>query len=241
MGYKLIYGDIEDKILFNSYIQELCCFDNENLKFGNKVKRYYKLGSNKIEIVKFNFLNDNVHNLVLSSKDKNILIVDDVNEKNVLIIDELCKKNNVIVISIKNSTKDIKNKLSIKALNNLIIIKDNDFNNAKLNIDSILMYILDCKSELANTEKEKYLISDYEEGIDCLGKVALKILKSCADIYYYQNLDINLYCNKEFNLDELINIEDVIKEYMNENATLIIRQITNDYIKDKIHFSVLTN
>lgn len=241
MGYKLIYGDIEDKIVFNSYIQELSYLDSRNLECGNKIKRYYKLGSNKIEMVKFDLLNDNINSLVLNNKDKNILIVEDVNEKNIFIIEELCKNNNVIALSIKNSTKDIKNTLSIEALNNLIFIKNNDFKNAKLDLDSILMYILDCKSGLVNTTKEKYLISDYEEGIDSLGKVALKILKSCADIYDYQKLDINLYCNKEFNLEELINIEDVIKEYMNENATLIIRQITNDYIKDKIHFSVLTN
>lgn len=244
MRYKLICCGVENEIILDNLREGVQCINNSNLKNEILDKKCYRIGNDKIEIIKLNSEINNIHSFefINYNEDRVLLVLNEINEDNIIKLNELFKNKNVIILAIRKKLSLDIYKLNLEIISKLIILKQSDFNN-KIDVESILLPLLNSydKNKFIDNAKERYLILGCEYGENALGKIVLNVLKSCNDIHRYENLDLNLCSNKEFNLQELTYIEDPLIEYMEEDAKLIIKQITNNDRDDKVYFSMLIN
>lgn len=220
MKYKLIYdskcGDVVNNNLKNGF---------EYINSNNKLEKiYYKIGKDKVEIVKLDMENTNLEEFKTINEYRTLIIVDEINNKNIEIIKELYKNEKIIFLSLKDDLK----------INHSIILKEKY---SKIGIDLILLCLINNFDAIKYT-KQLYL-SFGNETSKSLGKLSLKILQKLRDIDKYKNIYLNLYLNKEYNLQELTYIEDPLREYMNSDSRLIIKQIIDKDLNDEIYFTVL--
>ena len=232
MKNKLICGDKYDNIVQNNLKYSMEYITSYNAKKNKCTKKYYKLGKNKIEVIMINMEEDNISQIDFNNEDKELLILNEINDNNIQIISKLSKNRELIVLALKNNLSN-KNNLNSDVLKKVIIL---NVEKSKININLILDFILE--NDFIENNKEQYLILGCEEE-NPLGNIPINILKKCKDIYKYKKLTINLYLSKEYNLQELSYIKDPITEYMDNDSNLIIKQIRKKDIDNKVHFTVL--
>jgi hypothetical protein len=244
MIYKLICCGVENEIIFDNLRDGVQFINNSDLKNEILNRKCYKIGNDRIEIIKLNSEINNIASFefINYNEGRVLLVLSEINDDNILKLNELFKNKNVIILAIRKKISLDIYKLNLEIISKLIILKQSYFNN-KIDVEFILLPLLNNydKNKLIGNAKERYLILGWEDGENALGKIVLNVLKSCNDIHRYENLALNLYPNKEFDLQELTYIEDPLREYMEEDAKLIIKQITNNNMDGKVYFSMLIN
>ncbi|MDD6796220.1 MAG: hypothetical protein PUE01_12565 [Clostridiaceae bacterium] len=189
-------------------------------------KRYFNYESEIIEV-------DMVESSYITYLEKctteqnNALIFEEINDDNIKYIDE-CSKHNLVIYEKDNRKL---NNTFVKGMINLKQIDKICFKEMSAMIDMVFL------SKRKEYEFNKItVIAGYGDKDNAIADIVLKILSNFTTIQNCSDFILTLCADKEMNKSELAYIEDPLKEYIKENSNLIIKQLTNKDLKNRIYF-----
>lgn len=128
-------------------------------------------------------------------------------------------------------------------LNDKVIFLRNKEINLGLLIECVLEFLEESNCKNSRSTK-KYLGSSLFFGEanneNYSGEIIMKILESFSEIQNDTSFELTLSGHNDMNLEEISLIEDAISEYIPMNSTLIIRQLTNKVLVDKVKFHLIS-
>lgn len=221
INYKIICNDRSIKFI-NS--QAALSFWDETDKI------FCKVNNNTIEI-KYSSLDDISESEDLSIKYETIIIMlKSVGKDNMKKLNFLLSHNNVIVAMMREE----------KICNRPNMIKLKTVNE-KINVEALISMF--SNKEILTMIKsgilEFSMIIGCEKLINSLESILQNILNN---IYYIENnkyYNLYLYCNKEFNLQETAELEDLMREYLYNAEEIEIKQVNNSELKNNVFYSIL--
>ncbi|MBE6047837.1 MAG: hypothetical protein E7213_05435 [Clostridium sp.] len=220
MNYKIIYDD--KQLEFTNKYPALTFSDDSN-------KNFYRVNDDIIE-VKYLKLDDFKQEQEVKRKYKIIfLILKSVNESDLEKLNDIVKYDNVIV-GIRDKNFLLNNKI--------ILFKGID---EKINIEALIGMF--CNKDILKSIKNKKRVSSmligYESLLNPVGNISKSILNNFNHICNYEHYVMYLYSSREFDLQEIAYIEDLLTEYLYEANKIEIKQIKNNFIDDNVFYSIL--
>ena len=202
-------------------------FKNSSLGFEivDNNSKYYKVEQDIVEISYLLEKDVNIEKYNLKNNSDIILIVAKSFEgKNIEIIKKIKSKSD-------KYTRDEFNKL-----NNVLIVAELKKEN-KIDL-KLLSLILKNKEIFNKSSIEKQRSTILIDSNESIGKVVLSLLEQFNYIQNNKEYNLYLYSKDEIGLQELAYLEDPIREYIYDEATLKIDTFTNEDITDKNYFVV---
>lgn len=236
--YRIILISDQDECLFNicNCTLEL---KSENLKDKFYTKKYFKLDKYNIEIIIMNLNNyKTIQNLNLYNE-KCIIIIKRLNDINLELIKKIYDLTNPIILDIDGSLINKSSEDILTNLNNVIALRKDSFTKKNECYNMVLISIFDNYDFIKKQLNLPIIICGYQSRREELGKISLNILKSCEDIHKWNKFVFNLNLRYKLNLQELTYIKDPLNEYINDKAEIIIKQITNNVLDEKIYYSLI--
>ena len=214
-------------------------FKNSSLGFEivDNNSKYYKIEQDIVEISYLLEKDVNIENYNLKNNSDIILIVAKSFEgKNIEIIKKIKSKYNIIVAigDVNLSDKDTRDEFN--KLNNVLIVAELKKEN-KIDL-KLLSLILKNKEIFNKSSIEKQRSTILIDSNESIGKVVLSLLEQFNYIQNNKEYNLYLYSKDEIGLQELAYLEDPIREYIYDEATLKIDTFTNEDITDKNYFVV---
>lgn len=214
-------------------------FKNSSLGFEivDNNSKYYKVEQDIVEISYLLEKDVNIENYNLKNNSDIILIVAKSFEgKNVEIIKKIKSKYNIIVAIGDVNLSDKYTRDEFNKLNNVLIVAELKKEN-KIDL-KLLSLILKNKEIFNKSSIEKQRSTILIESNESIGKVVLSLLEQFNYIQNNKEYNLYLYSKDEIGLQELAYLEDPIREYIYDEATLKIDTFTNEDITDKNYFVV---
>ena len=214
-------------------------FKNSSLGFEivDNNSKYYKVEQDIVEISYLLEKDVNIENYNLKNNSDIILIVAKSFEgKNIEIIKKIKSKYNIIVAIGDVNLSDKYTRDEFNKLNNVLIVAELKKEN-KIDI-KLLSLILKNKEIFNKSSIEKQRSTILIDSNESIGKVVLSLLEQFNYIQNNKEYNLYLYSKDEIGLQELAYLEDPIREYIYDEATLKIDTFTNEDITDKNYFVV---
>lgn len=214
-------------------------FKNSSLGFEivDNNSKYYKVEQDIVEISYLLEKNVNIEKYNLKNNSDIILIVAKSFEgKNIEIIKKIKSKYNIIVAIGDVNLSDKYTRDEFNKLNNVLIVAELKKEN-KIDL-KLLSLILKNKEIFNKSGIEKQRSTILIDSNESIGKVVLSLLEQFNYIQNNKEYNLYLYSKDEIGLQELAYLEDPIREYIYDEATLKIDTFTNEDITDKNYFVV---
>ena len=214
-------------------------FKNSSLGFEivDNNSKYYKVEQDIVEISYLLEKDVNIENYNLKNNSDIILIVAKSFEgKNIEIIKKIKSKYNIIVAIGDVNLSDKYTRYEFNKLNNVLIVAELKKEN-KIDL-KLLSLILKNKEIFNKSSIEKQRSTILIDSNESIGKVVLSLLEQFNYIQNNKEYNLYLYSKDEIGLQELAYLEDPIREYIYDEATLKIDTFTNEDITDKNYFVV---
>lgn len=214
-------------------------FKNSSLGFEivDNNSKYYKVEQDIVEISYLLEKDVNIENYNLKNNSDIILIVAKSFEgKNIEIIKKIKSKYNIIVAIGDVNLSDKYTRDEFNKLNNVLIVAELKKEN-KIDL-KLLSLILKNKEIFNKSSIEKQKSTILIDSNESIGKVVLSLLEQFNYIQNNKEYNLYLYSKDEIGLQELAYLEDPIREYIYDEATLKIDTFTNEDITDKNYFVV---
>ena len=214
-------------------------FKNSSLGFEivDNNSKYYKVEQDIVEISYLLEKDVNIEKYNLKNNSDIILIVAKSFEgKNVEIIKKIKSKYNIIVAIGDVNLSDKYTRDEFNKLNNVLIVAELKKEN-KIDL-KLLSLILKNKEIFNKSSIEKQRSTILIDSNESIGKVVLSLLEQFNYIQNNKEYNLYLYSKDEIGLQELAYLEDPIREYIYDEATLKIDTFTNEDITDKNYFVV---
>ena len=214
-------------------------FKNSSLGFEivDNNSKYYKVEQDIVEISYLLEKDVNIENYNLKNNSDIILIVAKSFEgKNIEIIKKIKSKYNIIVAIGDVNLSDKYTRDEFNKLNNVLIVAELKKEN-KIDL-KLLSLILKNKEIFNKSSIEKQRSTILIDSNESIGKVLLSLLEQFNYIQNNKEYNLYLYSKDEIGLQELAYLEDPIREYIYDEATLKIDTFTNEDITDKNYFVV---
>ena len=214
-------------------------FKNSSLGFEivDNNSKYYKVEQDIVEISYLLEKDVNIENYNLKNNSDIILIVaKSVEGKNIEIIKKIKSKYNIIVAIGDVNLSDKYTRDEFNKLNNVLIVAELKKEN-KIDL-KLLSLILKNKEIFNKSSIEKQRSTILIDSNESIGKVVLSLLEQFNYIQNNKEYNLYLYSKDEIGLQELAYLEDPIREYIYDEATLKIDTFTNEDITDKNYFVV---
>lgn len=214
-------------------------FKNSSLGFEivDNNSKYYKVEQDIVEISYLLEKDVNIENYNLKNNSDIILIVAKSFEgKNIEIIKKIKSKYNIIVAIGDVNLSDKYTRDEFNKLNNVLIVAELKKEN-KIDL-KLLSLILKNKEIFNKSSIEKQRSTILIDSNESIGKVVLSLLEQFNYIQNNKEYNLYLYSKDEIGLQELAYLEDTIREYIYDEATLKIDTFTNEDITDKNYFVV---
>ncbi|MDU3520502.1 MAG: hypothetical protein E7F58_02390 [Clostridium saudiense] len=214
-------------------------FKNSSLGFEivDNNSKYYKVEQDIVEISYLLEKNVNIEKYNLKNNSDIILIVAKSFEgKNIEIIKKIKSKYNIIVAIGDVNLSDKYTRDEFNKLNNVLIVAELKKEN-KIDL-KLLSLILENKEIFNKSGIEKQRSTILIDSNESIGKVVLSLLEQFNYIQNNKEYNLYLYSKDEIGLQELAYLEDPIREYIYDEATLKIDTFTNEDITDKNYFVV---
>lgn len=214
-------------------------FKNSSLGFEivDNNSKYYKVEQDIVEISYLLEKDVNIENYNLKNNSDIILIVAKSFEgKNIEIIKKIKSKYNIIVAIGDVNLSDKYTRDEFNKLNNVLIVAELKKEN-KIDL-KLLSLILKSKEIFNKSSIEKQRSTILIDSNESIGKVVLSLLEQFNYIQNNKEYNLYLYSKDEIGLQELAYLEDPIREYIYDEATLKIDTFTNEDITDKNYFVV---
>lgn len=214
-------------------------FKNSSLGFEivDNNSKYYKVEQDIVEISYLLEKDVNIENYNLKNNSDIILIVAKSFEgKNIEIIKKIKSKYNIIVAIGDVNLSDKYTRDEFNKLNNVLIVAElKKENKIDLKLLSLILKNKEIFNKSSIEKQRSTILIDSNEGI---GKVVLSLLEQFNYIQNNKEYNLYLYSKDEIGLQELAYLEDPIREYIYDEATLKIDTFTNEDITDKNYFVV---
>ena len=214
-------------------------FKNSSLGFEivDNNSKYYKVEQDIVEISYLLEKDVNIENYNLKNNSDIILIVAKSFEgKNIEIIKKIKSKYNIIVAIGDVNLSDKYTRDEFNKLNNVLIVaKLKKENKIDLKLLSLILKNKEIFNKSSIEKQRSTILIDSNESI---GKVVLSLLEQFNYIQNNKEYNLYLYSKDEIGLQELAYLEDPIREYIYDEATLKIDTFTNEDITDKNYFVV---
>lgn len=232
MKIKIVCWGTEEYILCNAIEGGFYDINNQRIKRG-----YYLLDGNKLELVNVKESSELFYKECIRTKKDEILVMflKSINKDNLSIIRdiELIKKS-VIIADYNEIELTKKNKNILEKINYVHFI-----NESNIDIKSLMYIIIDKYKNLKdNLHKGITVLAGIKEDNTSLGGLVIDILKNFSYISNGEKLQLNLRSCRELNLEEKLNIEDALKEYMDLGTVLIITQSIVENIGNKLYYNI---
>lgn len=214
-------------------------FKNSSLGFEivDNNSKYYKVEQDIVEISYLLEKDVNIEKYNLKNNSDIILIVAKSFEgKNIEIIKKIKSKYNIIVAIGDVNLSDKYTRDEFNKLNNVLIVAELKKEN-KIDL-KLLSLILENKEIFNKSGIEKQRSTILIDSNESIGKVVLSLLEQFNYIQNNKEYNLYLYSKDEIGLQELAYLEDPIREYIYDEATLKIDTFTNEDITDKNYFVV---
>ena len=214
-------------------------FKNSSLGFEivDNNSKYYKVEQDIVEISYLLEKDVNIEKYNLKNNSDIILIVAKSFEgKNIEIIKKIKSKYNIIVAIGDVNLSDKYTRDEFNKLNNVLIVAELKKEN-KIDL-KLLSLILKNKEIFNKSSIEKQRSTILIDSNESIGKVVLSLLEQFNYIQNNKEYNLYLYSKDEIGLQELAYLEDPIREYIYDEATLRIDTFTNEDITDKNYFVV---
>ena len=214
-------------------------FKNSSLGFEivDNNSKYYKVEQDIVEISYLLEKDVNIEKYNLKNNSDIILIVAKSFEgKNIEIIKKIKSKYNIIVAIGDVNLSDKYTRDEFNKLNNVLIVAELKKEN-KIDL-KLLSLILKNKEIFNKSSIEKQRSTILIDSNESIGKVVLSLLEQFNYIKNNKEYNLYLYSKDEIGLQELAYLEDPIREYIYDEATLKIDTFTNEDITDKNYFVV---
>lgn len=214
-------------------------FKNSSLGFEivDNNSKYYKVEQDIVEISYLLEKDVNIENYNLKNNSDIILIVAKSFEgKNIEIIKKIKSKYNIIVAIGDVNLSDKYTRDEFNKLNNVLIVAELKKEN-KIDL-KLLSLILKNKEIFNKSSIEKQRSTILIDSNESIGKVVLSLLEQFNYIQNNKEYNLYLYSKDEIGLQEIAYLEDPIREYIYDEATLKIDTFTNEDITDKNYFVV---
>ena len=214
-------------------------FKNSSLGFEivDNNSKYYKVEQDIVEISYLLEKDVNIEKYNLKNNSDIILIVAKSFEgKNIEIIEKIKSKYNIIVAIGDVNLSDKYTRDEFNKLNNVLIVAELKKEN-KIDL-KLLSLILKNKEIFNKSSIEKQRSTILIDSNESIGKVVLSLLEQFNYIQNNKEYNLYLYSKDEIGLQELAYLEDPIREYIYDEATLKIDTFTNEDITDKNYFVV---
>lgn len=214
-------------------------FKNSSLGFEivDNNSKYYKVEQDIVKIFYLLEKDVNIENYNLKNNSDIILIVAKSFEgKNIEIIKKIKSKYNIIVAIGDVNLSDKYTRDEFNKLNNVLIVAELKKEN-KIDL-KLLSLILKNKEIFNKSSIEKQRSAILIDSNESIGKVVLSLLEQFNYIQNNKEYNLYLYSKDEIGLQELAYLEDPIREYIYDEATLKIDTFTNEDITDKNYFVV---
>ncbi|WP_347372465.1 hypothetical protein [Clostridium saudiense] len=214
-------------------------FKNSSLGFEivDNNSKYYKVEQDIVEISYLLEKDVNIENYNLKNNSDIILILAKSFEgKNIEIIKKIKSKYNIIVAIGDVNLSDKYTRDEFNKLNNVLIVAELKKEN-KIDL-KLLSLILKNKEIFNKSSIEKQRSTILIDSNESIGKVVLSLLEQFNYIQNNKEYNLYLYSKDEIGLQELAYLEDPIREYIYDEATLKIDTFTNEDITDKNYFVV---
>ena len=214
-------------------------FKNSSLGFEivDNNSKYYKVEQDIVEISYLLEKDVNIENYNLKNNSDIILIVAKSFEgKNIEIIKKIKSKYNIIGAIGDVNLSDKYTRDEFNKLNNVLIVAELKKEN-KIDL-KLLSLILKNKEIFNKSSIEKQRSTILIDSNESIGKVVLSLLEQFNYIQNNKEYNLYLYSKDEIGLQELAYLEDPIREYIYDEATLKIDTFTNEDITDKNYFVV---
>ena len=214
-------------------------FKNSSLGFEivDNNSKYYKVEQDIVEISYLLEKDVNIEQYNLKNNSDIILIVAKSFEgKNIEIIKKIKSKYNIIVAIGDVNLSDKYTRDEFNKLNNVLIVAELKKEN-KIDL-KLLSLILKNKEIFNKSSIEKQRSTILIDSNESIGKVVLSLLEQFNYIQNNKEYNLYLYSKDEIGLQELAYLEDPIREYIYDEATLKIDTFTNEDITDKNYFVV---
>ena len=214
-------------------------FKNSSLGFEivDNNSKYYKVEQDIVEISYLLEKDVNIEKYNLKNNSDIILIVAKSFEgKNIEIIKKIKSKYNIIVAIGDVNLSDKYTRDEFNKLNNVLIVAELKKEN-KIDL-KLLSLILKNKEIFNKSSIEKHRSTILIDSNESIGKVVLSLLEQFNYIQNNKEYNLYLYSKDEIGLQELAYLEDPIREYIYDEATLKIDTFTNEDITDKNYFVV---
>ena len=214
-------------------------FKNSSLGFEivDNNSKYYKVEQDIVEISYLLEKDVNIEKYNLKNNSDIILIVAKSFEgKNIEIIKKIKSKYNIIVAIGDVNLSDKYTRDEFNKLNNVLIVAELKKEN-KIDL-KLLSLILKNKEIFNKSGIEKQRSTILIDSNESIGKVVLSLLEQFNYIQNNKEYNLYLYSKDEIGLQELAYLEDPIREYIYDEATLKIDTFTNEDITDKNYFVV---
>ena len=219
--------------------EKIISFKNSSLGFEivDNNSKYYKVEQDIVEISYLLEKDVNIENYNLKNNSDIILIVAKSFEgKNIEIIKKIKSKYNIIVAIGDVNLSDKYTRDEFNKLNNVLIVAELKKEN-KIDL-KLLSLILKNKEIFNKSSIEKQRSTILIDSNESIGKVVLSLLEQFNYIQNNKEYNLYLYSKDEIGLQELAYLEDPIREYIYDEATLKIDTFTNEDITDKNYFVV---
>ena len=214
-------------------------FKNSSLGFEivDNNSKYYKVEQDIVEISYLLEKDVNIEKYNLKNNSDIILIVAKSFEgKNIEIIKKIKSKYNIIGAIGDVNLSDKYTRDEFNKLNNVLIVAELKKEN-KIDL-KLLSLILKNKEIFNKSSIEKQRSTILIDSNESIGKVVLSLLEQFNYIQNNKEYNLYLYSKDEIGLQELAYLEDPIREYIYDEATLKIDTFTNEDITDKNYFVV---
>ena len=206
-------------------------FKNSSLGFEivDNNSKYYKVEQDIVEISYLLEKDVNIEKYNLKNNSDIILIVAKSFEgKNIEIIKKIKSKYNIIVAIGDVNLSDKYTRDEFNKLNNVLIVAELKKEN-KIDL-KLLSLILKNKEIFNKSSIEKQRSTILIDSNESIGKVVLSLLEQFNYIQNNKEYNLYLYSKDEIGLQELAYLEDPIREYIYDEATLKIDTFTNEDI-----------
>lgn len=223
------FYSISNKEFFNTYLNDINLFKNLfNLKRCNKDEE-------EINIILFDILNSE-NNENNSYKEKAKLFLD-----NLSLVSKEVDLNRILIVFNKESIfKKVMKKCSKLGECSLTL---NNFNgDLKVIIHTLVDSIL-LKDNLGEKWIEyrskivgSHLTLGQAQNLNVSGEIIITILNNFSNIQNDTLFKLVLMNKEEINLNEIALIEDALNEYIPLNGSLIIKQLTNEFLINEVQF-----
>ena len=201
-------------------------FKNSSLGFEivDNNSKYYKVEQDIVEISYLLEKDVNIENYNLKNNSDIILIVAKSFEgKNIEIIKKIKSKYNIIVAIGDVNLSDKYTRDEFNKLNNVLIVAELKKEN-KIDL-KLLSLILKNKEIFNKSSIEKQRSTILIDSNESIGKVVLSLLEQFNYIQNNKEYNLYLYSKDEIGLQELAYLEDPIREYIYDEATLKSKQV----------------